>query len=77
MNNKTCRSCLYNVLATNPNKELQKNCVRFPPTAHAIPTQQDIVMICSYPIIADNMTACGEWDDGKNIVIEHSDKLAN
>ena len=70
-NNKTCLSCIYNTLSTNPNnKELQKNCVRFPPTAHAVPTQQGIAMICSYPIIIDSMTACGEWDDGEDIVIE-------
>lgn len=71
MNNTTCRDCMYNVLSTNTNsKELSKNCVRFPPTPHAIPTQQGIAMLCSYPVIKDDMTACGEWDDGEDIVIE-------
>lgn len=61
---------MYNELTVNPaNSEMGHSCVRFPPTVHAIPTQQGIAMICSYPIIKDSMTACGEWDDGKDIVI--------
>ena len=71
MNKTSCHNCIYNELSSNPaNKELQKNCVRYPPMSHAVATQQGIAMLCSYPVITDNMMACGEWDDGEDIVIE-------
>jgi hypothetical protein len=28
-------------------------------------------MLCSYPVIKDDMQACGEWDDGEDIVLEN------
>jgi hypothetical protein len=62
---------MYNTLTINPNSsEMTRNCTRFPPTSHAVPTQQGLAMICSYPVIKNDMQACGEWDDGKDIVIE-------
>jgi hypothetical protein len=71
MKHITCRDCVYNISTVDPNtKNLTKNCTRNPPTAHAILTQQGIAMICSYPVIKDDMQACGEWDDGADIVIE-------
>lgn len=67
---------MYNTLSTNANsQELSKNCVRFPPTPHAIITQKGIAMLCSYPVITDNMTACGEWDNGEDIIIESGSKF--
>lgn len=75
---QTCKDCVHNTLSIDSNsKQITKNCVRFPPTAHAIATQQGIAMLCAYPVITDDIQACGEWDDGADIVIEHSDKLVN
>lgn len=75
---ETCKDCVYNDLTISPNNhEMTRNCVRFPPTVHAIPTAQGVAMLCSYPVIKNDMKACGEWDDGKDIIIEHSDKFAN
>lgn len=72
----TCKDCVYNSLSfNNGNKEISKNCVRYPPTSHAIITQQGVAMLCSYPIINDDMSACGEWDDGRDIVIEKGSKF--
>lgn len=68
---ETCKECVYNSLTINPgNNEMTRNCVRFPPTPHALPTQQGLAMICSYPVIKNDMQACGEWDDGKDIIME-------
>ena len=74
----TCKDCMYNTLQIVPNsREMSHACTRFPPISHAIATQQGIAMMCAYPVITDAFPACGEWDDGQDIVIEHANKLAN
>lgn len=77
MNNETCKNCVYNNLTIDfQSKAITKNCVRYPPASHAVPTNQGIALMCAYPVIKDDMPACGEWDDGVDITIEHSDKLS-
>ena len=76
MLHNTCNDCVYNAVSMdNPNKELTHTCVRFPPQNHAVVAQQGVAMLTVYPVIKNEMTACGEWDDGADIVVEHSDKL--
>ena len=61
----TCLECVYNVANINPqNKEIQKQCNRFPPTMHMIVTNQGIIAQTAYPVIADNFPSCGEYFDG-------------
>ena len=76
INHTTCSDCIYYIIsADSPTKEMTRNCVRFPPHAHAVPTAQGIAMLTAYPVIKNEMMACGEWDDGADIVLEHGDKL--
>lgn len=64
----TCKQCVWNVGQINQqNKELQKVCTRKPPTMHIIPTQQGIIANVAYPIINDDFTSCGEYDDGVDV----------
>lgn len=55
----------------NPNKEITRNCVRFPPSTHAVLTQQGIALMTANPVITNEMAACGEWDDGAYIEAEN------
>ncbi len=73
INHTTCNDCVYNVISTdNPAKEITRHCARFPPLTHAVLTQQGIAMMTAYPVIKNEMLACGEWDDGADIEVEQN-----
>lgn len=64
----TCKDCVYNVASLDNNtKEIIKICVRFPPVTHMLGTQQGIAVSTAYPMINNDLIACGEWDDGSDI----------
>lgn len=67
----TCVDCVYNAASVDANtKEIIRICIRFPPAAHMLGTQQGIAVSTAYPMIKNDLIACGEWDDGADINIE-------
>lgn len=60
----TCRDCVFNQTNVNGQKEMIRQCTRFPPKMYMIPTTQGIINHISYPIISNDLVACGEYFNG-------------
>lgn len=60
----TCKSCVYNQSNVGTQKELIRQCIRFPPKMFLIPNNQGIITHVSYAIISNELIACGEYFDG-------------
>jgi hypothetical protein len=61
MENNTCETCrLCKAGEVQTDLKRQYFCHRYPPTTHAIPTQQGIVQMTSFPAVMPDMW-CGEY----------------
>ena len=60
----TCKECVYNNGNVNPAKEIVRQCTRFPPKMFLLPSTNGIISHISYPVISNDLVACGEYFDG-------------
>jgi hypothetical protein len=54
----------------NDRKELQRFCFRFPPTVHAIPTPQGLMIQAFRPMVGA-MDICGEFAQKPLVELSH------